>query len=288
MKPRTVEHCKTVLRKLRELPVSALFRRPVSDSDFPNYSKIISNPMDLSKIRKNLKHGKYKSLADLERDLEQISKNSAKANGPAHPVTACARTMLAHYRKFKKQYFPVTSIDQLTEDYCALCVKLDAVLSEHPPLPQLEIFTPVKEEAPARTNAELLTALSRFTSREQQLQLLFLLREFEPRFEGQNDITVNLAQLKPETIAKLNDFVNAQREYPKFTSRNGQSARKNPSRFMRRVILDSNRCRLFRTRHATHTVNDSHFRRPRRRHLVFECLHPYESCCSDRLPWRRF
>jgi hypothetical protein len=210
MKPRTQERCTAVLRKLRDLPVSAPFRRPVSEADFPGYTKLVSVPMDLSKIRKNLKHGRYKSHAELERDLEQISKNSTKANGATHPVTACARTMIAHYRKLKRQYFPVTSADQLAEDYCALCLKLDAILSEHPPLPQLEIFTPAREEALSRTNAELVAALARLTSREQQLQLLFLVRELEPRFEGQNDITVNLAQLKPETIAKLNDFVNAQ------------------------------------------------------------------------------
>jgi hypothetical protein len=209
MKQREIDRCSVILKKLRELPVSVPFLRPVSEEEFPGYRALISNPMDLSTIRKQLKHGKYKSLIDFDRDIERIASNAQKANGHAHLVTACGRQMCAHYRKLKKQYFGSTSIEQFTEEYCTLCLKMDAILSEHPAIRHLESFSALGEVPPPRSNAELLEALSRMTSREKQMELLFLIRELEPgsQFEATNDITVNLSELKPETIAKLNDFV---------------------------------------------------------------------------------
>jgi hypothetical protein len=214
MNPRDIDRCSTIIKKLRELPVSLFFLRPVSDKEFPNYRHYVPNPMDLGTVRKQLKHNKYKSVTEWERDIERISKNAERANGELSPVAVCGRQMLVHYRKLKKQYFAATSTEQLTEEYCALCLKMDAILAEHPSIPDLESFTALKEVPPRRSNAELLEELSKITSREKQLQLLFLIRELEPRteFEGTNDITVNLSELKPETIAKLNDFVSAQRK----------------------------------------------------------------------------
>jgi hypothetical protein len=213
MEARTIERCTTILKRLRELPIASPFLRPVSESEFPNYRSLVQTPMDLSTIRKRLKRGRYKNFNEWERDLELISKNATKANGPLHPVAACARRLLERYRKLKKQYFANTSIEQLTEEYCALCSKVDALLSEHPPIPQLDSFSTLKEAHPTRSNAELLAALAQMKSQEQQVQLLFLLRELEVRrdFEGTNVICINLSELKPETIVKLNDFVSSQR-----------------------------------------------------------------------------
>jgi hypothetical protein len=212
MKPRDLDRCTAVLKKLIQLPVSQPFLRPVSDEEFPKYRTLIPNPMDLSTIRKRLKRNQYKTVTDFERDIEQISKNASRANGASHPVAACGRQMLARYRKLKRQYLATTTIDQLTEEYCALCLRMDTILAAHPPGPHLDSFAASREVPPLRSKAELLEALSRMKSRDQQLQLLFLIRELEPRreFEGTNEILVNLGDLKPETIAKLNDFVSEQ------------------------------------------------------------------------------
>jgi hypothetical protein len=212
MDSRTADRCNTILKKLRETPIASPFLKPVSDAELANYRSLVSNPMDLSTLRKRLKRGKYKSFNEWEHDLELILKNAVKANGVTHPVAAGARRLMEHYRKLKKQYFASNSVEQLSEDYCGLCLKLDTLLSEHPPIPQLSMFSDNKETPPVRSNQELLAALSQMRSQEQQVQLLFLLRELEVRtdFEGTNDICVNLGELKPETIAKLNDFVCSQ------------------------------------------------------------------------------
>jgi hypothetical protein len=209
MDARTTDRCATILKKLRELPLAAPFLHPVSETTFPEYRRLVTTPMDLSTMRKLLKHNKYRSFNEWERDLEQISKNAAKANGPTHPVAASARQLLCQYRKLKKVYFESNTIEQLTEQYCALCLKLEGILSEPPPNKQLEVFSAFKEEPQKRGNAELMTALSQIKSKDDELELLFLIRELEARteFEGTNEIVVNLGELKPETIVKLNEFV---------------------------------------------------------------------------------
>lgn len=60
----------------------------------PDYSKIISKPMDLQTIRDNLRQKKYQNREEFLADVNQIVINSNLYNGSASPLTLAAQRML--------------------------------------------------------------------------------------------------------------------------------------------------------------------------------------------------
>lgn len=53
-------------------PEAALFSEPVSDADAPEYSSIVSQPMDLGTIKSRLQRKKYSHPADVYADIRQV------------------------------------------------------------------------------------------------------------------------------------------------------------------------------------------------------------------------
>jgi hypothetical protein len=214
MRPRDTDRCQKVMHRLLEFPASTFFRDPVV---IPGYRERIQKPMDLARVAKNLRKGRYKTTGEWEADIDLIYRNACRFNGRDHPVSHCAKQMVLHFRKLKKQFFGARSVEKLADEYCKLCLELDGLLSQHPrnaTLPQLEPFDTLNDAAPVEpidSLQDLRNALAALTSHEQQLQLIYLIRELEPRYaNGMNDIQVNLSHLKPETIAKLQDYVASQ------------------------------------------------------------------------------
>jgi hypothetical protein len=214
MRPRDSERCQKVMHRLLEFPASTFFREPVG---IPGYRERIQKPMDLGRVGANLRKGRYNTTGEWEADIDLIYRNACRFNGRDHPVSHCAKQMVLHFKKLKKQFFGARSVEKLADEYCKLCLELDGLLSKHPvnaTLPQLELFDTINDTAPVAPNdslQDLRNALAGLTSHEQQLQLIYLIRELEPRYaNGMNDIQVNLSHLKPETIAKLQDYVASQ------------------------------------------------------------------------------
>lgn len=69
-----------ILQTLRKSPLSDPFLHPVSLQDFPDYSKKIEHPIDLTKIEGKLKSGQYESGYDFAMDVRQIWHNSFTYN----------------------------------------------------------------------------------------------------------------------------------------------------------------------------------------------------------------
>lgn len=81
LNPKKWKHdCNELLTEMTKLPFSAPFREPVSEIDFPDYSRFVTTPMDLSSVRESLHIGDYNSPMDFQKDIRLIFKNSKEYN----------------------------------------------------------------------------------------------------------------------------------------------------------------------------------------------------------------
>lgn len=67
-------------------PFAGPFVKPVNDRLFPNYYVLISQPMDLQKIRDKISKYEYRSADALLRDFELMKNNAIKFNGQANAI----------------------------------------------------------------------------------------------------------------------------------------------------------------------------------------------------------
>ncbi|CAK5089441.1 unnamed protein product [Meloidogyne enterolobii] len=88
-----------ILNELKLFEGSEHFAIPVNIKKVPDYLSIISKPMDLQQIRKNVANNKYELRQQFLSDLTQIIINSSTYNGPTHPITEAARKMVQYATK---------------------------------------------------------------------------------------------------------------------------------------------------------------------------------------------
>jgi hypothetical protein len=170
-------------------------------------------------ILKRLRAGGYHDVIKWERDIRMILDNCRAYNGDLSFFTVMAARLIYDFEKLKRKFLVSTTVKTWATEYCALSKRLNGLLARHPRialLPQLEVFDDLKtdetvEISASETPENLERELAKLTSRDQQLQLLFLLKRCEPEMcANKNEIEVSLSKLKPETIWELTQFVSQQ------------------------------------------------------------------------------
>ena len=76
-----ITQCRNIINKLKNHEKSKDFRTPVDEANAPRYYQIITEPMDLSTLSKQLENEKYKNKDMFETDLRKIFNNARKYNG---------------------------------------------------------------------------------------------------------------------------------------------------------------------------------------------------------------
>ncbi|GAA6080422.1 transcription initiation factor TFIID subunit 1 isoform X1 [Tachysurus ichikawai] len=79
-----------VTQKMMAVPESWPFHHPVNKKFVPDYYKVITNPMDLENLRKNISKHKYQNREIFLEDVNLIHTNSVKYNGPDSSYTKTA------------------------------------------------------------------------------------------------------------------------------------------------------------------------------------------------------
>lgn len=69
------------------------FRNLVSRKEYPDYYKIIKEPMSLNTVRKRILAHKYQSWPEFEKDLELIVENAATFNEEDSFIVQLAREL---------------------------------------------------------------------------------------------------------------------------------------------------------------------------------------------------
>ncbi len=77
---------RNILTSLKRSPYALPFLKPVDFNDAPGYLEVVSTPMDLSTIDKNLKEGKYEKMSAFEADVKLISSNCLIYNDPTSDI----------------------------------------------------------------------------------------------------------------------------------------------------------------------------------------------------------
>eukprot|EP00116_Pleurobrachia_bachei_P001038 sb/3461300/ len=80
--------------KLKDIPRTGAFHKPVSAREIPDYYTHISTPMDLQTMKNHCSNNFYQSRVDFLEHLEQIVTNSTIYNGKQSEYTRAAESML--------------------------------------------------------------------------------------------------------------------------------------------------------------------------------------------------
>ncbi|KAH8697694.1 Bromodomain-containing protein [Talaromyces proteolyticus] len=102
------------LTNLKRSNDSRFYREPVDPIklNIPNYFTVVTEPMDLSKIDEKLKKNEYTSVSEIVSDVELMTHNAVKFNGPDH-VVSLEGVKLKH--TFQKQLEKLPKPDEVEE-----------------------------------------------------------------------------------------------------------------------------------------------------------------------------
>ena len=98
-----------IAQRLKSIPESWPFHKPVDKKVVKNYYEVIENPISLESIEKNAKQHKYQSRQQFIDDIELMFKNSERFNGPDSQFTKKAAEILEEAKQAVSIYD-----DQLT------------------------------------------------------------------------------------------------------------------------------------------------------------------------------
>eukprot|EP00615_Pteridomonas_danica_P018121 CAMPEP_0114408628 /NCGR_PEP_ID=MMETSP0102-20121206/22859_1 /TAXON_ID=38822 ORGANISM="Pteridomonas danica, Strain PT" /NCGR_SAMPLE_ID=MMETSP0102 /ASSEMBLY_ACC=CAM_ASM_000212 /LENGTH=181 /DNA_ID=CAMNT_0001575739 /DNA_START=55 /DNA_END=596 /DNA_ORIENTATION=+ len=103
--PRSLtEACVLVIGNLRMNTLATPFNQPVTDLEAPQYSEIVSNPMDLGTIFERAKQGNYLTPAELRYDVDCIWYSCDEYNGPDTPLSKNVAALKKIFAKLDKEY----------------------------------------------------------------------------------------------------------------------------------------------------------------------------------------
>ena len=89
-----------------KLKGSYWFSEPVDPVKYNivDYFDVISNPMDLSTVRKRLAHNYYGSVDEFVGDMKLIWSNCYKYNGTDHDISKCAKELQTNFSEYCENY----------------------------------------------------------------------------------------------------------------------------------------------------------------------------------------
>lgn len=70
------------------------FADPVDTARYPDYLKVVKNPMDLKWVKRKVDGGQYATPADFAADFRQVFANAHTYNPPGSDVYVMASTLL--------------------------------------------------------------------------------------------------------------------------------------------------------------------------------------------------
>ncbi|KAH9068733.1 hypothetical protein Ae201684P_004434 [Aphanomyces euteiches] len=109
-----------VLKILRAKEASAPFNAPVDASMYPDYYRLVPEPMDLATIEDKLLNDEYDDKDLFIEDVELVWRNCFAYNGEDAPISASARKLAATFSRLVDNY--LTSANPFNdEDACRRC-----------------------------------------------------------------------------------------------------------------------------------------------------------------------
>ncbi|CAL8467993.1 g7531 [Coccomyxa elongata] len=92
-----VKQCMSVLKSVSAHKWAWPFADPVDTARYPDYLKVVKNPMDLKWVKRKVDAGQYATPADFAADFRQVFANAHTYNPPGSDVYVMASTLLAKF-----------------------------------------------------------------------------------------------------------------------------------------------------------------------------------------------
>ncbi len=176
------------------------FLQPVTDEEAPNYSSVISTPMDLSMVRRKLEGREYGHFHEFLDDLQLIVKNCKKYNKEGTEIFRLGVEFEKFYKSLNK-YNPDQEIEELRKKISEMTKKLV-----------------ILEEAKNKgTNRHVYSLLDREKignqiggmNREECDKVVEIIQRNCSNFNyvGNDEIEVNFHTLPDHVMGELDDFV---------------------------------------------------------------------------------
>jgi transcription initiation factor TFIID subunit 1 len=93
-----------ITHKLKSVPESWPFHKPVNKKAYKNYYDIVKNPIDLETIEKFVTEHKYQNREQFLADIELILENSRIYNGQHNPITIKAQEIVQTAKQCLSEY----------------------------------------------------------------------------------------------------------------------------------------------------------------------------------------
>jgi len=100
-----LRECLKLIKELRQHPFALVFNEPVDPVKLgiPTYFDVVTDPMDLGTIEKNIVAGDYMEPEEVAEDVRLIWKNAHLFNPPGHEILKMADTLGSFFnRKYKR------------------------------------------------------------------------------------------------------------------------------------------------------------------------------------------
>jgi len=176
--PNSLKPCDNILKNMDKLEFIYIFNEQVDPVQYPDYLDVIKRPMCLNDVRSNLYNGVYTNMTQFSKDVRQIWANARAYNPETHKV-----------HEWAKQY------SDIFED---LFRRATATTRKKPvkkcPLTAAELTV-------------LQTKIGELPASSMDYVVDFLRREMPKRYEGQDEIQLNLNSLPGPVLLKLQDVV---------------------------------------------------------------------------------
>ena len=128
----TTKRCTAVLEALMEKEDAKPFCVRVDPEEYPEYTKFVTEPMDLSIVTTKLRSGAYRTVAPFARDTRLVFKNCLAFNHDRSPICKIAHRLLAMFERLLQNWILTTEPrdpETLDDGVCIVCSTED--LKDH-------------------------------------------------------------------------------------------------------------------------------------------------------------
>jgi hypothetical protein len=220
--------CLAVMDELDQYESFSFYAQPVDPvrDRCPDYPSVVAHPMDFGTVRSRLKSGHYRAVSDWKSDMSLIWTNSLKYNGQDSTFGLTALQLELTFKNLTKTLTDDESADWHLR-FRSLSAHLAAVMRGIPPISD-KSAEPRSRKAEATSGKALhgkkskaerryltkpeLTALvdqvNGLESEPHVLQVIELLRRYEPEKVVENSVDCTIEEFSPRTHLALRDLVN--------------------------------------------------------------------------------
>lgn len=217
------ERCLEVMDLLEKRHISRMFAQPVDPvrDNCPDYIEVVTKPIDLGTIRKNLNKNYYQTVEQWKADMELVWENSLKYNKKTSLLGMITKDLADHYHHIAKNFTDSPQKDWIN-GLKDIQNEFGIVMRQNGKPQKRKQFrdqlTPTIQLPPPETRRHfqsfsqkeidsLKNDLSMLTEDSQLHVILEILKKYEDTINDADDLEIDINSLQPTTLHMLRERV---------------------------------------------------------------------------------